>query len=339
MTTTKRPLAGAIAVLVAVSIWGGVAVVAKLVDEIDGIALGFHRLWIGAVATVVVFVLRGGRVTPRLLWLCLPGGLAFALDIVLFFSALKDTTVANATVIGALQPALLLLVVGRLFGEKVTASAVALTLVAIAGVVVVMYASSGTPVWSLRGDLLALGALFAWTWYFVASKQVRRLLTPFEFLAGMMVVASITVAPLALLTDRRLEPGGLEGWAWITLLALGSGGVGHLLVSWAHDHIDLSVMSLLTLAVPIVAVVSAAIFLGESIVPLQIVGMAIVLVALGVVVLRTNQAAAGALAPEPEDSLGSAVEARDLEPDGLAVVGGVDAPGGRQLVEKEQPTP
>lgn len=321
---TKRPLAGSLAVLVAVSIWGGVAVVAKLVDDIDGIALGFHRLWIGAVATAIAFSLRGGRITPRLLWLCLPGGLAFALDIVFFFSALKDTTVANATVIGALQPALLLLVVGRLFGERVTASSVVLTLVAIAGVVVVMYGSSGTPVWSLRGDLLALGALFAWTWYFVASKQVRRLLSPFEFLTGMMIVATVAVAPLALLTDHRLEPGGAAGWAWITLLALGSGGIGHLLVSWAHDHIDLSVMSLLTLAVPIVAVVSAAIFLGESIVLLQVVGMTIVLVALAVVVLRTS---------------GSAVEPGHLEPDGLAVVGSIDAPGGRHLVEEEQAAP
>ncbi|HVM10104.1 MAG TPA: DMT family transporter [Acidimicrobiales bacterium] len=294
----KRPLAGSLAVLLAVTIWGGVAVVAKLVDDVDGLTLGFHRLWIGALATVAVFVARGGRVTRRLLWLCLPGGLAFALDIVLFFSALKDTTVANATVIGALQPALLLLVVGRLFGEKVTPSAIGLTLTAILGVVVVMYASSGTPVWSLRGDMLALGALFAWTWYFVASKQVRRHLTAFEFLAGMMIVATLAVAPLALLTNHRLEPGGVEGWAWISLLALGSGGVGHLLVSWAHDHIDLSVMSLLTLAVPVVAVISAAVFLGEAITALQVTGMAIVLAALAVVVLRTN---GPAVEPAPEE--------------------------------------
>ena len=312
----KRPVLGAVAVLAAVAVWGGVAVVAKLVDEIDGIVLGFHRLWVGAVVTVAVFALRGGRITPRLLRQCLPGGIAFAIDIVFFFSALKHTTVANATVIGALQPALVLLVVGRLFGEKVNARAVWMTAVAIGGVALVVYGSAGTPVWSPRGDLLAAGALVAWTWYFVASKQVRRELAPFEFLAGMMVVASVAVAPLALLSGQRLDPGSIGNWAWIATLAVGSGGLGHLMISWAHDHIDLSVMSLLTLAVPVVAVVSAAIFLDEAIVALQVVGMAIVLAALGAVVVR-NSSSAVPVAP---------IEAGDLEPDGLAVGRRLDAP-------------
>ena len=45
-------------------------------------------------------------------------------------------------------------------------------------------------------------------------------------------------------------------------------------------------MSLLTLAVPVVATVSAALFLDERIVALQVIGMAIVVCALGAVVLR-----------------------------------------------------
>ena len=54
-STEKRPVAGAVAVLVAVSIWGGMAVVIRLVDQVDGLVLGFHRLWIGAIATILAF--------------------------------------------------------------------------------------------------------------------------------------------------------------------------------------------------------------------------------------------------------------------------------------------
>src|SRR5207244_2144697 len=170
----RRPVAGSLAVLSAVGVWGGVAVVAKAVDQVDGLVLGFHRLWIGAAVTSAVFYARGGRYNRRLLRLCLPGGLAFGLDIVLFFSALKHTTIANATVIGALQPALVLLLVGRLFGEQVTGRAVVWTVVAIGGVAVVVFGSAGTPVWSPVGDLLATGALFAWPGHFVAPKRARR---------------------------------------------------------------------------------------------------------------------------------------------------------------------
>jgi drug/metabolite transporter (DMT)-like permease len=296
----RRPLAGSLAVLSAVGVWGGVAVVAKLVDEIDGLVLGFHRLWIGAVVTSAVFYARGGRYNRRLLRLCLPGGLAFGLDIVLFFSALKHTTVANATVIGALQPALVLLLVGRLFGEQVTVRAVVWTIVAIGGVALVVFGSAGTPVWSPEGDLLATGALFAWTWYFVASKQARRDLNALEFLAGMTLVAAVAVTPVALLSGQRLDPGGAGDWAKIAALAIGSGGLGHLLISWAHDHVDLSTMSLLTLAVPVVAAVSAALFLDERIVALQVLGMAIVVCALGTVVLRETGRATDDLPVSPD---------------------------------------
>ena len=72
-------------------------------------------------------------------------------------------------------------------------------LVQVAGVAVVVYGSAGTPEWSPLGDLLAIGALFAWTGYFIASKQVRRQLNAFEYLTGMVVVATIAIAPFALL--------------------------------------------------------------------------------------------------------------------------------------------
>ncbi|MEY2433724.1 MAG: hypothetical protein QOC92_3449 [Acidimicrobiaceae bacterium] len=289
----RRPVAGTLAVLLAVSVWGGMAVVIRKVDQIDGLVLGLHRLWIGALATVAIFYATGRRLTLRAFRLSVVGGLAFGSDIVLFFSALKHTTVANATVVGALQPALVLLVAGRMFGEPVTAGIITWSAVAIVGVAIVVYGSSGAPVWSLTGDLLAIGALFAWTLYFVASKRIRNDLAPFEYLTAMLVIAAIAVAPLALLSGGRLDPGGAGEWAWIALLAIGSGGVGHLLLNWAHAHIDLSVMSLLTLAVPVAAVISAAIFLKESIEWLQILGMAVVIAALGVVVLRTARASVG----------------------------------------------
>ena len=286
-STERRPVAGAVAVLVAVSIWGGMAVVIRLVDDLDGLVLGFHRLWIGAVVTIGGFYATGRRLSWRSVRLALPGGLAFGGDIVLFFSALKHTTVANATVVGALQPLLVFLVADRMFGEAVSRRLVTWSVMAIAGVAVVVYGSAGVPVWSVGGDLLAVAALLAWTGYFVASKHVRDELQPLEYLSAMLLVATVAVAPLALLAGGRLDPGGVDEWAWIALLAIGSGGVGHLLLNWAHSHVELAVMSLLTLAVPVVAVVSAAVFLDEPLGWVQAGGMVIVLAALGAVALQT----------------------------------------------------
>ena len=107
---------------------------------------------------LLVFYATGGRLGRQTLRTAFWGGVLFGLDIIFFFSAIKLTTVANATIVGALQPALLLYVGARWFGEQVNTALVGLTVVAIsgAGIVAIGSASGGSEDWSLVGDLCAL---------------------------------------------------------------------------------------------------------------------------------------------------------------------------------------
>jgi len=266
--------------------WGAASVLAKSADHVDGLTLAFHRLWVGALAMFVIFTLRGGRMRLRLLCAAVPGGIAFAADIGLFFTAVKHTTVANATMISALQPALVLFVAGPLFGERVRASDVGWTVVALLGVVVVVFGSATTPSWSLLGDFLAVLCLFAWTAYFIFGKQARAHLEAVEFVTAMSLVAFAALALVAIGSrhDLTVPDGGT--WAVILALGLGTGGIGHFLINWAHGHAPLVLTSLLTLLIPVVAMTAAAVFLGEEVVPAQVVGAVVVLSALAVLVWR-----------------------------------------------------
>jgi drug/metabolite transporter (DMT)-like permease len=282
--------AGTVGAFVAVVLWGAASVMAKGAANIDGLTLAFHRLWVGAAGMTVILLLTGGRLSRRLLWAAIPGGVAFAGDITLFFIAVKHTTVANATMISALQPALVLLVAGRLFGEHVTVRDIAWTFVALAGVVVVVFGSATTPSWSVLGDLLAVGALLAWTAYFVAGKQARAHLDAVEYVAAISIVAAIVVSLIAVGTSHDLSVPDGGTWAIILTLGLGTGGLGHFLINWAHGHAPLVLTSLLTLLIPVVAMAGAALFLGEEIVAAQVVGAAVVLGALAAVVRRRERA-------------------------------------------------
>ena len=71
-----------------------------------------------------------------------------------------------------------------------------------------------------------------------------------------------------------------ESWLWILGLAIVSGIGGHLLMSVSIPHLPLWASSTMTLSIPVISTVTAAIFLGESVAPAQVVGMGIVLVAL-----------------------------------------------------------
>jgi drug/metabolite transporter (DMT)-like permease len=280
----RRPAAGTVGALVAVVMWGAASVMAKSADHVDGLTLAFHRLWVGALAMVVIYTLRGGRLRAQLLWAAVPAGIAFAGDIGLFFTAVKHTTVANATMISALQPALVLFVAGPLFGERVRRADVVWTLVALLGVVVVVFGSATTPSWSPLGDLLAVACLFAWTAYFVFGKQARAHLDAVEFVTAMSVVAFAAIAVVALGSGHDLSVPDGGTWVVILALGLGTGGIGHFLINWAHGHAPLVRTSLLTLLIPVVAMTGAAMFLGEEVVAAQVIGAVVVLGALAVLV-------------------------------------------------------
>ena len=177
---------GLIAAAAAVIVWGSSSVLVKNIEGVNGLVIGFHRMWIGAVLTLTAFYATGGRLSWRLLRLSCAGGIAFALDIVLFFSALKETSVANATIIGAMQPVLVLAIASRLFGERPHLRDAFWAAVAIAGAVIVVAGGPAGGDASLHGDLLAVAALVAWTWYFIASKRARTQLGSFEYLKAIL---------------------------------------------------------------------------------------------------------------------------------------------------------
>jgi drug/metabolite transporter (DMT)-like permease len=294
-----------ISAVTAVVVWGTSSVLIKEVDGLNGVAISAFRLWIGAVLITGAFLVSGGRVTMRLLRLSFWGAVAFLADIVLFFCALQETSVANATIIGALQPLLMLVIAGPLFGERPRWVDGAWGAVAVGGAAIVVFGGDAGGANGTDGDLLAAGALLAWTAYFVTSKTARTQLTSFEYLTGLSVVSAVLIIPVPFLLGQPLGSPSGEAWVLITVIALVNGALGHFLMNWSHQHIPLVAMSLLTLGIPVVSAATAAIFIDEPLVLLQIGGMAIVLAALGIVAV--NGARRSPEATEAELSAASVV--------------------------------
>jgi drug/metabolite transporter (DMT)-like permease len=271
------------AAVTAVLVWGTSSVLVKDIDDLNGVAISTYRLWIGAVTIGLAFVLSGGRITWRLLRLSFWGAVAFLVDIVIFFSAVQITSVANATIIGALQPLLLLAVVGPLFGERPRLSDGLWGVVAVAGAAAVVFGGDAGGANSAGGDLLAVGALLAWSGYFILSKTARAGLTSFEYLTGLSLVSAVLVIPVPFLLDQPLGSPTGGAWVQITAIALVNGALGHFLMNWSHAHVPLVAVSLLTLGIPVVSAAVAAVFLDEPLELLQVAGMAVVVGALAVV--------------------------------------------------------
>lgn len=279
------------AAVAAVTAWGlGNTIIAGV--PMSGIAVAFYRLALAVLIYVPVLYLRGGRLSRRSFRHGWVGGVAFGADIATFFVAIHLTTVANATTISALQPLVIMGFAAVMFGERIRSRHVVCAVTATVGVALVAFGAARSGTGSLAGDLMSVVALFAWAWYFIASKKARTELDTFEYMTVMNLVAFLVVAPVAVVAgdlfgaDGRLDAGRLLAILFIVLIP----GSGHILINWAHAHTTLVLTSLITLAMPVLSTVSAAIFLDQPVVATQVVGIAVVLASLAVVILGDARA-------------------------------------------------
>lgn len=289
-------MAGTLAVTGAMIAFGVNNVVVRTTG-LSGIVTASYRLFLGIALLVGVLAIGGRRPSRAAFRVALAPGLCYGAAILLFFSAFKATSIANATLIAALQSGVSLTIVGRFFGEKVRVPELVLTGVATAGVALVILGGEAGGAGRIEGDLLAIAAMLANTAYFVLAKRARATATDVDngaFQVGLLGVAAVMTVPLVVIPGDVTMP---DGGDWIRLLVLAVGGtLGHLGVNWAHRHVTLTTSSLLTLAVPVVSSTVAWFVLDEYLSATQWVGAAIALGALVLVVLRAVRPTA---APPP----------------------------------------
>ncbi len=259
-------------------------VVAKNID-MGGVAIAAYRFLVYALVVGAVMAIRSKPISARALRIALPGGIALGADVAFFFSAIKETTVANATMIGALQPIIVAAVAWRFFGERMTRRDMVLAGVAIAGVFAVVVGAQGSDEWSLRGDLLAVGALFSWSAYFVFAKQSKDQISSNEYTIGAAFWTGVINVPIAVTFGQSLAWPSATNWLWLLALAFGAGILGHEAMNWSLRQIPLWLGSTMTLLVPVVSAAAAWIFLDEAVTAFQVGAMIVVLVALAAVIV------------------------------------------------------
>ncbi len=276
---------GVIAAVVAVVAFGTGNVLVKLID-MPGLHLVLWRLAGAAALYWVVMSVRGGRLSADLFRATFSTGLFFGGNIAVGYLAVKETTVANASIIGALQPLFVVAFVSQRFGEVLQRWLLIVIPVAFVGTALVILGSSGTSSWSPVGDSLAVVSMLLWVGYFAAAKRARSTVPVIELQATSLIWASIFIAPFSIANGALSSLPTTTSALGIASLILVP-GTGHALMNWSHAHIEISLASLLTLAVPALSTVGAFVFLDEPIVLLQVLGMAVVLAALGYTVRRS----------------------------------------------------
>ena len=109
---------GLIGAGIAVCAWSTGTILAKYID-MGSLAIGFYRFLFFGVMIVVWMYSQGTPFRLRVMRDSFWGGMALGADIALFFSAVKLTSVVNATIIGSMQPIVVGVIAAKFFGEKI----------------------------------------------------------------------------------------------------------------------------------------------------------------------------------------------------------------------------
>ena len=285
----------------AVSAWAGGTIITKSID-MGGLAVGVYRFWFFSAVIVVWMASRGTPMRLSVLRDSALGGIALGLDIAFFFSAIKLTTVVNATLIGSLQPIVVGVVAARFMGEEIKGRDALWSLLALVGVAGVILASSGVEEWSLSGDLLAFAAMFTWSGYFIFSKRSKGKLTSTEYTAGTAIWTAVIVTPLAVGFSQDLGWPGWDDIVWLLVMVALAGVVGHSLMNWSLVRIPLWVGSTFTLLIPVVSAILAWIVLDEALSLAQAAAMGLVLVSLAMIVSGQRSTGGQPSRPAPEST-------------------------------------
>ncbi len=277
--------------------WGGATVMTKgALDAFPPFTLLAIQLSASVAALWVAVVLlrqRVGPVRPAMRAAStgvFEPGLAYAVGV----PGLALTTAGNASVVAAMEPVFVVLLVWIAFGLRPDARVAAAIGTAFAGVCLVSLPDlSGLGEGDVRGDaLVLLGTAFAAVYVVASSRFVADtaplVLTALQQSVGLAVALSILAVALVTGFERLPEAPGGD----MLLLAVGSGLVQYALAFWLYlvglRHLPVSVAGLFLTLTPLFGVAGGMLFLEESATALQLLGAALILGAVATVVRRSG---------------------------------------------------
>jgi drug/metabolite transporter (DMT)-like permease len=276
-----------ILLVVTMIIWGsGFAVTKASLDEIPPILFALLRFVIASLLLVGLAGMRGGLAKlPRpapVGTIALMGLTGVCLYYLGFNISLLYTSASQGALIQSFIPVVTALLAVFFLKESLSAKRILGIGVSIAGIILIM-ALAGTNADApnpLLGNLLMLGAVVVWSVYTILAKRLAHI-DQVVVTAGGTVIGALLLVPATLIEFWQSGAAfpAISGSGWLSIIYLGaiSSAGGLLLYNRSLEYLDASQTANFLNLMPVVAVATAVLFLGENITGWQLAGGALVL--------------------------------------------------------------
>jgi drug/metabolite transporter (DMT)-like permease len=217
----------------------------------------------------------------------------------LFIGGLALTTVANSSLMLATTPVVIALISAVLGYERVGARHWAGAALSLLGIYIVVGRGVALGGRGLRGDLMMIAAVLCWALYTLGSRRLISRHSPVGVTGLSMSIGTLVYVPMMWSHVRAVSWGDVTPRTWTSIVYSSIFALGVAYTIWyaAVRQIGSARTSVYSNVIPIVAMLTAVLFLGEPLRLVNVIGATAVLV--GVALTRTAPQAAPAEPCEP----------------------------------------
>lgn len=221
------------------------------------------------------------KVTGKQLALCAASGFCMAGNMVSYFTALQYTSIASAVVMVDLDVLFVAFAMLLFFRQKLSRRAWMSIALALFGSVVIATADTTVGSNPLLGDALALlGAVFIASNTMIGS-VCRRNMANSVYTFFVHVFVALGMLAVVLVTGTPLTGHASVNFATALGMAVCCTLLGHSIFSWGLKYLSPAFISMVKLIEPVISTVLALVLFTEIPSPQEVVGGAVVIVAVG----------------------------------------------------------
>ena len=278
--------------IIAGALFGTAAIFIRLLEALNVSSIAFWRL-VTASATLVVIIpvlkhplnLNMAKANIKRIS---PLGILIGFHFILFVSAVRNTTILNATVLVNTAPIFSVLISTFLFKIKPSRLATAGLITSFLGVSLIAYGDAAYPLTiNLRGDLEAILAALAEGFYLNYGREIRDEVPLLPLMLLIYMVSAFTVGFSCVLTGTPLI---FPNQLYMLLLLIGLGilptALGHTLYFSSLSNLKPFETSSLALLEPVGATMLGIVLFSEMPSAFFVLGAAFVLSGVVLVVIR-----------------------------------------------------
>ena len=223
------------------------------------------------------------------------GFIGITLYNILFMEGLNYTTASNSALFISSSPLFAALILALKNRKRINARILVGLLLSTSGVFLIIQSRPGGLSFSrgdLAGDLLTISAAAFWALYTIKAKPLLEKYSAIKVTAYSMAAGTVLLLPISgyELLHQSWSSVSLRSWAAFSFSTFVSGGIAFTLWYQGVKTIGVTRTVVYHYIVPFVAVVFAALFLGEQITILQIIGGISILAGVYLVQSKNNQA-------------------------------------------------